>query len=156
VSPARRRAPRARDHPDPRGDRGDRRQPDPRRRPARHAGPHVLREGQALRPHAEAQALRSLMRAAAQRARQPMVSFVQALEAMRYHVLAADYDGTLAHRGRVDDATWAALHRLGESGRKLVLVTGRELDDVLALIPEPGLFARIVAENGALVYRPAS
>jgi HAD superfamily hydrolase (TIGR01484 family) len=85
-----------------------------------------------------------------------MVLFVQSFEGMRYHVLAADYDGTLAHHGRVDDATWAALHRLGESGRKLVLVTGRELDDVLALIPEPGLFARIVAENGALVYRPAS
>ncbi len=25
---------------------------------------------------------------------------------MRYHVLAADYDGTLAHHGRIDDATW--------------------------------------------------
>jgi HAD superfamily hydrolase (TIGR01484 family) len=75
---------------------------------------------------------------------------------MRYHVLAADYDGTLAHHGRIEDATWAALHRLSESGRKLVMVTGRELDDLLALIPDPGLFARIVAENGALVYAPAS
>jgi HAD superfamily hydrolase (TIGR01484 family) len=73
---------------------------------------------------------------------------------MRYHVLAADYDGTLAHHGRIDDTTWAALHRLCDSGRKLVMVTGRELDDVLALLPEPGLFARIVAENGALIYRP--
>lgn len=73
---------------------------------------------------------------------------------MRYHVLAADYDGTLAHHGRVEDTTWAAVKRLIESGRKLVLVTGRELDDVLALIPEPALFARIVAENGAVVYRP--
>lgn len=75
---------------------------------------------------------------------------------MRYHVLAADYDGTLAHHGQIDDPTWAALHRLCESGRKAVMVTGRELDDVLALLPEPGLFARIVAENGALVYRPAT
>jgi HAD superfamily hydrolase (TIGR01484 family) len=75
---------------------------------------------------------------------------------MRYHVLAADYDETLAHAGRVADATWSALHRLCASGRKLVLVTGRELEDVLALIREPELFARIVAENGAVLYRPAS
>src|ERR1041384_4005209 len=85
-----------------------------------------------------------------------MVLFVQSFEGMRYHVLAADYDGTLAHHGRIDDATWTALHRLVDSGRKRVMVTGRELDDVLALIPEPGLFARIVAENGALVYTPAT
>jgi HAD superfamily hydrolase (TIGR01484 family) len=85
-----------------------------------------------------------------------MALFVQAIEAMRYHVLAADYDGTLAHHGRVEDATWAALHRLHDSGRKLILVTGRELEDVLALVPEPALFARIVAENGALLYAPAT
>jgi HAD superfamily hydrolase (TIGR01484 family) len=75
---------------------------------------------------------------------------------MRYHVLAADYDETLAHAGRIADTTWAALHRLCASGRKLVLVTGRELEDVLALIREPELFARIVAENGAVLYRPDS
>lgn len=73
---------------------------------------------------------------------------------MRYHVLAADYDGTLAHHGRVDDATWAALARLRESGRKIILVTGRELAELLALIPEPTVFDRIVAENGALIYDP--
>ena len=30
---------------------------------------------------------------------------------MRYHVLACDYDGTIAHHGRVDDETIAALGR---------------------------------------------
>ncbi|HEX4422817.1 MAG TPA: HAD-IIB family hydrolase [Kofleriaceae bacterium] len=78
---------------------------------------------------------------------------------MRYHVLAADYDGTLAHRGRIDDATWAALRRLRDSGRKVVMVTGRQLDELLALLAdggEPGLFARIVAENGAVLYDPAT
>lgn len=85
-----------------------------------------------------------------------MVLFVHVPRAMRYHVLAADYDGTLAHHGRIDDATWAALHRLRDSGRKAVMVTGRQLDDLLALIPEPELFARIVAENGALLYDPAT
>jgi hypothetical protein len=73
---------------------------------------------------------------------------------MRYHVLAADYDGTLAHHGRIEDATWEALHRLRDSGRKLVMVTGRQLEDLFDLVPQPELFARIVAENGAVLYDP--
>jgi HAD superfamily hydrolase (TIGR01484 family) len=73
---------------------------------------------------------------------------------MRYHALAADYDGTLAHHGRVDEPTITALRRLKETGRKLVLVTGRELDELLEILPEIGLFDRVVAENGALLYRP--
>jgi HAD superfamily hydrolase (TIGR01484 family) len=44
--------------------------------------------------------------------------------------VATDYDGTLAHHGRVDAATIAALQRLKASGRKLVMVTGRELPDL--------------------------
>lgn len=75
---------------------------------------------------------------------------------MRYHALAADYDGTLAHHGCVDDDTWSALRRVRESGRKLVMVTGRRLDELLALVPHPDVFDRIVAENGALVYEPAT
>ena len=73
---------------------------------------------------------------------------------MRYHVLAADYDGTLAHHGRVTAATLDGLRRLTETGRKLVLVTGRQLDDLLAIFPGAALFARVVAENGAVLYRP--
>jgi HAD superfamily hydrolase (TIGR01484 family) len=73
---------------------------------------------------------------------------------MRYLALATDYDGTLAHHGRVDEAALKALHRLRESGRRLVLVTGRELDELLGVFPEVGLFDRVVAENGALLYRP--
>src|SRR3569623_380791 len=52
---------------------------------------------------------------------------------MRYHVLATDYDGTLAHDGKVDDATHAALERLRQSRRKLILVTGRRLEDLRAV-----------------------
>jgi hydroxymethylpyrimidine pyrophosphatase-like HAD family hydrolase len=76
------------------------------------------------------------------------------MQAMRYLVLATDYDGTLADDGRVGPSTLAALWRLRESGRKLVLVTGRELPDLLSVFPEYGLFDRIVAENGALLFRP--
>ena len=75
---------------------------------------------------------------------------------MRYLALAADYDGTLAHDGRVDGATVKALVRLRESGRRLVLVTGRELDDLAAVFPRLDLFDRVVAENGALLYRPST
>jgi hypothetical protein len=90
------------------------------------------------------------------RARARMVPFVQVFRVMRYHVLAADYDGTLAHHGEMSDAMWAALHRLRDSGRKAIMVTGRELDELLALLREPELFARIVAENGAVLYDPAT
>jgi HAD superfamily hydrolase (TIGR01484 family) len=75
---------------------------------------------------------------------------------VRYLVLACDYDGTLATHGRVDDATLAALERLLASGRKLILVTGRELDDLLSIFPPMHLFEWVVAENGALLYRPGS
>lgn len=75
---------------------------------------------------------------------------------MRFYALACDYDGTLAHDGRVDAETLAALKRLVGSGRKLILVTGRELEDLLRVFPQAGLFARIVAENGALIYNPAT
>src|ERR1043166_7491388 len=75
---------------------------------------------------------------------------------MRYLALATDYDGTLAHDGVVDDATVAALHRVLASGRRLIMVTGRELHELLDVFPACHLFDRIVAENGALLYRPAA
>src|SRR5262249_43299624 len=46
---------------------------------------------------------------------------------MRFRALATDYDGTLAHDGHVDAPTVDALRRLRDSGRLLILVTGREL-----------------------------
>ena len=73
---------------------------------------------------------------------------------MRYLALATDYDGTLAAQGTVRPQTFAALERLRESGRRVILVTGRELDDLSRVCPRLDLFDRIVAENGALLYRP--
>ncbi len=75
---------------------------------------------------------------------------------MRYHALVCDYDGTLAWDGRVSEETLAALDHLRSSGRKLILVTGRELDDLSRVFPHFDLFERIVAENGALLYRPTT
>ena len=73
---------------------------------------------------------------------------------MRYFALACDFDQTLADMGRVAPSTLGALERLLASGRKLVLVTGRQLADLRAIFPQVSLFERIVAENGALLFRP--
>jgi hydroxymethylpyrimidine pyrophosphatase-like HAD family hydrolase len=75
---------------------------------------------------------------------------------MRFSLLACDYDETLARHGRVDDATMNALSRLAASGRKLMLVTGRKLDDLLNVFPDVRLFSRLVVENGAVSYDPAT
>ncbi|AID28279.1 HAD superfamily hydrolase (TIGR01484 family) [Mesorhizobium sp. USDA 4775] len=75
---------------------------------------------------------------------------------MYFIALATDYDGTLAHDGIVSKKTLAALERFKKSGRKLILVTGRELPDLKRVFPEIGLFDKVVAENGALIYTPAS
>jgi HAD superfamily hydrolase (TIGR01484 family) len=75
---------------------------------------------------------------------------------MRYHALACDYDGTIAWDGNVNEQTIEALEDVRKSGRKLILVTGRELDDLAKVFPKFELFDRIVAENGALLYRPGT
>lgn len=74
---------------------------------------------------------------------------------MRYHALACDFDGTLAHDGKIDEPTLAALERFRATGRKLLMVTGREVDDLLRLLPEFHYFEHVVAENGAVLYDPA-
>lgn len=73
---------------------------------------------------------------------------------MRYYALATDYDGTLARHGQVDDETLDSLEKLRNSGRKLILVTGRELDELILIFPRLEIFERVVAENGALIYNP--
>jgi hydroxymethylpyrimidine pyrophosphatase-like HAD family hydrolase len=75
---------------------------------------------------------------------------------MRYLALASDYDGTLAHDSRVNAATIRAVERLRGSGRKLILVTGRELNELLEVFPEIDHCDWVVAENGALLYHPAT
>jgi len=70
--------------------------------------------------------------------------------------LATDYDGTLASHGDVHAATLAALHRLKASERHLIMVTGRELPDLRRVFPQVALFDLVVAENGALLWRPGS
>jgi HAD superfamily hydrolase (TIGR01484 family) len=75
---------------------------------------------------------------------------------MRFVALATDYDGTLASAGKVAEDSWEAVRRLRASGRKLLLVTGRTLEDLRSICPRLELFDRVVAENGGVLYRPAT
>ena len=74
---------------------------------------------------------------------------------MRYLALATDYDGTLSSDDRVSEQAIRALERLRISGRRAILVTGRRLDDLLAVCSCVQLFDLVVAENGGIVYAPA-
>ena len=75
---------------------------------------------------------------------------------MRYLALACDYDGTLASDGRVSNAALTALQHFRASGRKVILVTGRQLEELISVFPELDLCEWVVAENGALLYQPSS
>ncbi len=75
---------------------------------------------------------------------------------MRYLVLATDYDGTLAHDGVADEAAVRALEHLRQSGRKSIMVTGRELPDLERVFPHLDLFDLVVAENGAVLFNPGT
>lgn len=75
---------------------------------------------------------------------------------MRYRALATDYDGTIAHHGTVTAETAASLEALKQSGRKVLLVTGRELPDLQRVCPMLDLFDRCVIENGAVIYTPST
>ena len=74
---------------------------------------------------------------------------------MQYLALATDYDGTLARDGHVDEETLEALRAVRDSGRKVILVTGRELPQLQATFPAIALCDVVVAENGALLFWPA-
>jgi hydroxymethylpyrimidine pyrophosphatase-like HAD family hydrolase len=84
-----------------------------------------------------------------------MVPWTEGEPVVNVHVLATDYDGTIAEHDRLHETTIAALERVRASGRRVVLVTGRMLPDLRAVCPDADrLFDAIVAENGALLYFP--
>jgi hydroxymethylpyrimidine pyrophosphatase-like HAD family hydrolase len=75
---------------------------------------------------------------------------------MRYRALATDFDGTLAEHGIVPTTTLEALRRLAEAGFKLLLVSGREKEQLYDIFPHVRLFDHLVLENGALLHQPHS
>jgi hydroxymethylpyrimidine pyrophosphatase-like HAD family hydrolase len=75
---------------------------------------------------------------------------------LRFLAIAADYDGTLATDGYAHPPALTALRRAQAMGRKLILITGRELESLGNVFPALTLFDLVVAENGALLYQPAT
>ncbi|MDZ4836853.1 MAG: HAD-IIB family hydrolase [Candidatus Melainabacteria bacterium] len=75
---------------------------------------------------------------------------------LNYLAAAFDYDGTLASDGRVFESTITALQKIKDSGRKLLMVSGRELEDLFRVFPQYEMFDLLVLENGALLYNPAT
>lgn len=75
---------------------------------------------------------------------------------MRYLALAADYDDTLATSGTLSAEAEAALRDLRRSGRRLLLLTGRTLEELGAVYSGLDLFDCIVLENGGVLYRPSN
>ncbi|MGA7264160.1 MAG: HAD-IIB family hydrolase [Stellaceae bacterium] len=75
---------------------------------------------------------------------------------MYFVALATDYDGTLAEDGLVAEETIAALRSFKQSGRKLILATGRALADLRRVFSHLDLFDAAVVENGAVLVDPAT
>lgn len=75
---------------------------------------------------------------------------------MRFRLLATDFDGTLARRGEVGTRGANALARWRRAGGLLAMVTGRELDEIREIYPGLVDFDIVVAENGAMLYWPAT
>jgi HAD superfamily hydrolase (TIGR01484 family) len=75
---------------------------------------------------------------------------------VHFKVLAADYDGTIATNGKVAPGTVEALRLFKLAGLNLILVTGRQLPDLLNAFPSIDIFDFVVVENGALLYEPRS
>jgi hydroxymethylpyrimidine pyrophosphatase-like HAD family hydrolase len=71
-----------------------------------------------------------------------------------FRALATDFDGTLAHNGTVNNTTLGSIKRWKHAGRRLILVTGRELNDLRSIFPNLDLFDLAVMENGAVIFHP--
>ncbi len=74
----------------------------------------------------------------------------------RFQAIACDYDSTLAHQGRVQPETVEVLRHARAVGKKLILITGRRLEDLASVFSETSVFDLIVAENGGLLWRPTT
>jgi len=75
---------------------------------------------------------------------------------MNIRALATDYDGTLAWHSVVEPSTCEALAQFRNSGRKLIMVTGREMKELFCVFNSISMFDLIVGENGGLLYWPAT
>lgn len=81
---------------------------------------------------------------------------LRAIRAMKLHVIALDYDGTIATEGRLEPEVAAAVAEVRKDGRSVVLVTGRILDDLRCQAGSLRAFDAVVAEEGAVIAFPQS
>lgn len=71
-----------------------------------------------------------------------------------FHAIAVDFDGTLTMGGGPEPGMLAALDEARAAGRRVVIVTGRILAELLEVFPDVGEHAdAVVAENGAVLAR---
>ena len=75
---------------------------------------------------------------------------------MKWLAFATDFDGTIATDAVVDEPTQLALVRLRSANVRTLLVTGRHLSDFEAMGSFIAIFDMVVAENGAVLFEPAS
>jgi len=73
-----------------------------------------------------------------------------------FKALACDYDGTLATADRIAPVAVQALQCAREAGLRLILVTGRTFFELLRVCERLDLFDAVVAENGGVLYSPAT
>lgn len=73
---------------------------------------------------------------------------------MRYLALACDYDGTLTVDNLPSPEAFGRLRQVRASGRKVILVTGRTLEQLMESCQELDAFDSIVLENGAVLFDP--
>lgn len=71
---------------------------------------------------------------------------------MRYVAVATDYKSTLAIDGRGEYKTIAALERLIQSDRKIMLITGRLLADILR--ETAAVMEKLFGEIGGKAFHP--
>ena len=75
---------------------------------------------------------------------------------MKFAALALDYDGTSAIDDAFDPSVREAIGELRRQGIAVVLVTGRQLNDLRRTAGDLTCFDAIVGENGAVLEFPAS
>lgn len=73
---------------------------------------------------------------------------------MRLASFAVDFDGTLTRDGRLAPDVREAIAEVRRRGVKVVLATGRRLDDLKHTAGDVTCFDAVVAENGAVLHFP--
>jgi len=73
---------------------------------------------------------------------------------MRLAAFAVDFDGTLTRDGRLASDVRNAIASVRDRGIKVILVTGRRLDDLIRSTGNVDCFDAVVAENGAVLHFP--